>query len=285
MSDPFEILHDELVRVGALALGTSASGGSRRRARSRYWLRRPLVLVLVLVSASVSAGGLALAGTFNGGTINPQAWVDGQRVQPATTITPDQTTSLEILRRAQVASDALDSYDSHALAASPTGGGDGANVSLARRAQGFTSGAAWVIPANDGNICLITENAQAVEMTSEPRPWDHEIRIPGANGVTDCEPASQVNTGWPLAYGSTADGPARMDFTAGIVPDGVSQVSVTVADGDSLTLPVHENVWMGQVPGTPVSATFNGPNGLVTSNGSGAGLPISATTGATTPTN
>jgi hypothetical protein len=284
MSDPFEMLHDDLVRVGALAAHRSAAG-SRRRAWSRYWLRRPLVLAIVLIGASASAGGLALAGTFNNGTINPQAWVNGQRVQPEATITPDQTTSLEILRRQQAASDALDSYDSHALADSPTGGGDGVNVSLARRAQGFTSGAAWVIPANDGNICLVSENAQAVQMTSEPRPWDHEIRVPGANGVTDCEPASQVNTGWPLAYGSSGDGPAGTDFTAGIVPDGVSHVTVTVADGDSLSLPVHENVWMGEVPGTPTSVTFTGPNGPVTSSGNSSGPPMPGATPATTPTN
>ena len=40
------------------------------------------------------------------------------------------------------------------------------NVALSRRAQGITDGAAWVIPGNSGTVCLNTENAQTVQMTT-----------------------------------------------------------------------------------------------------------------------
>jgi hypothetical protein len=236
----------------------------------RLWLRRwsrGAVAGVVLACVSGTAGGLALAGTFNGGTISPQAWVDGQRVEPETTVTPDQTASLGILRRSVVASDALDPYDNHVLTDTPAAA-NGVNVSLARRAQGFTSGAAWVIPGNSGIICLVAENAQAVAMDSEPGPWQDHTRVAGANGVTGCAADSKVTTGWWAGYGFTRDTPG-MDFTGGIVPDGVSQVTVTVADGASTSLPVHDNVWMGSVPGAPASISFDGPSGTVTISGQG----------------
>jgi hypothetical protein len=269
MSDPFDILHSELVRVAAHPDSGHArarrSRGTLMRAQSHGWLRRPLVLTIMLLGASASAGGLALAGTFNGGTINPQAWQDGQRVQPEPSTTQDQT-AIEILRRPRVASDALYPYDSQVLTDTPAGGAEGVNVSLSRRVQGLTSGAAWVIPANNGVICLVADNAQALAQDKElgPLPSTH---VPGAAGITYCAPASEVNTGWDLTYANTSNIPGS-DYTAGIVPDGVSQVTVTVADGETASLPVHENVWMGAVPGTPVSVTFNGPDGPVTSSGS-----------------
>ena len=268
MSDPFDILHDELVRVAAhphsRLTAERRSRGALMRARPRRWLRRPLILAIVLAGASASAGGLALAGTFSGGTINPQAWVDGQRVQPEAAMTADQT-AIAILHRPRVASDALYPYDSQVFTNSPAGGAAGVTVSLSRRVQGLTSGAAWVIPANDGVICLVAENAQGLAQDEEPGPLP-ATHVPGASGVTYCAPASQVNTGWNVTYANTSNIPG-WDYTAGIVPDRVSQVTVTAADGTTMSLPVHDNVWMGAVPGTPVSVTFNGPNGPVTSNG------------------
>ncbi|HEX4034847.1 MAG TPA: hypothetical protein VHX66_10420 [Solirubrobacteraceae bacterium] len=297
MSDPFEILHDELVRVAPRSRAISAThthgaGALRSRFRTNRWLRRPLVLAIVLVGGSASLGGLAIAGTLTGralspgfapGTIGPQAWVDGQRVTPEAATTPDQR-MLAILRRPILASwDALPAYYVHTMTDSPAAA-NGINVSLARRADGFTSGAAWVVPANGGVICLVADNAQALQMDMEsgnngtaPPP----SRVPGAEGDFNCESGSTVATGWQLSYGVEGTTPDAPSFTAGIVPDGVSQTTVGVLNGPTTTFPVHDNVWMGDVPGVPDSETFTGPNGPVTRNWA-ATLPPPTTSTAST---
>jgi hypothetical protein len=238
------------------------------------WLRRPLVAVIVALGVSGSAGGLALAGTFNTGTISPQAWIGGQRVAPEPSTTSDQT-AMEILRRPRVATDALYPYDSQVFTNTPAGAAEGANIALSRRVQGLASGAAWVIPANDGNICLVAENAQGLSQDQEtgPLPATH---VPGATGITYCAPASQVTSGWYGGYATTAGtGGLASVYTAGIVPDGVTQIRLTFADGATTSLPVDENVWMGAVPSPPASISFTGPSGPVTR----AGLPTSVRSG------
>jgi hypothetical protein len=283
MSDPFEILHDELVRVAAhrhpRRMAQRRSRVAVMPARSRTWLRRPLVVAIALVGASASAGGLALAGTFSGGTISPQAWVNGQRVTPETQMTPEQTADLAILRRPRVASDALPTEQAQPLTDSPGLGGEGVNPALSRRAQGFDSGAAWVIPGNDGTICLVTDNAQALTMLSEPQtPNSPPTRVPGANGSAGCATAAVINqSGWWAGYGGTADTPGML-FTAGIVPDGVTSVIVNLVGGATIPLPIHDNVFMGEIhaltssvagqgAGSPLSVTYDGSNGPVTLGG------------------
>ena len=126
---------------------------AKRRARSQpssgRWLRRrgrgrtpsrPLIVLITLLGVSGSLGGLALAGTFNTGTISPQAWLGGQRVTPEAAPTPDQTASLAILQRPAAGSDALPAYYVQVLTNTPAGGSEGVNVTLARRAYGFPDG-------------------------------------------------------------------------------------------------------------------------------------------------
>jgi hypothetical protein len=229
------------------------------------WLHRPLVVALVVTAASGTMGGLALAGTFNGTTINPQAWVNGQRVTPEPAATPGQTATLAILQRPRVAEDALPPYYSMVLPNSPTGGGDGVNVALSRRAYGFSDGAAaWVIPGNDGTVCLVAANAQAVEQADETGTPTH---ISGAEDSVNCETLATVDSGWPLSYGGGPGDTPGVFFTAGIVPNGVAQVTVGTSSGQSVSLPVHDNIWLGDVTGVPETETFNGPNGPVTSGG------------------
>jgi hypothetical protein len=151
------------------------------------------------------------------------------------------------------------------LTNTPAGGSEGVNVSLARRAYGFPDGeAAWVMPANDGLVCLVAADAQAVQEITEPAsaPPTH---VPGANDVTTCQAAATINTGWPLSYGHVVGDPAGENFTGGIVPDGVSQITIGVAGGPTTSFAVHDNVWMGYVPGAPDSESFfSGPTGPVT---------------------
>ncbi|HEY1775289.1 MAG TPA: hypothetical protein VGG41_03930 [Solirubrobacteraceae bacterium] len=231
--------------------------------RGRRWLRGPLVAVIALVGVSGTMGGLALAGTFSGVTISPQAWVDGQRVTPEPAATPDQTASLAILRRPRVASDALPAYYAQTFTSTPAGGSEGVNVSLSRRAYGFPDGAeAWVVPGNNGTICLVAANPETIQNLAESGPQPHP-RVPGQTDDVSCEPDATITTGWPLSYAYSSDNPGKF-FTAGIVPDGVTQITIGSLGGNTTTFPVYDNVWMGDLPGVPDSETFSGPNGPVT---------------------
>ena len=227
------------------------------------WRHGPLVVAFLVTAASSTMGGLALAGTFSGTTINSQAWVNGQRVTPEPAATPDQAAALAILERPRVAADALPPYYSMVLPNSPTGGGDGVNIALSRRAYGFSNGAAaWVIPGNDDTVCLVAANAQAVEQADETGPLTH---ISGAADSVNCEPLAIVDSGWPLSYSVGPGDTPGLFFTASIVPNGVQHVTVGTSSGQSVSLPVHDNVWLGNVAGVPDTETFNGPDGPVTS--------------------
>jgi hypothetical protein len=232
--------------------------------------RRRLLVAIALLCVPGAVGGLALAGTFDGERISPQQWVDGQRVPPAVAITPGQAADLGILRRPRVASDALLPWDAFSMAHTPMAA-NGVNPSLSRRAEGFPSGAAWVIPGN-GTICLIADNPQGLAMASKQlAPGSttpaRVARIPGADGATGCTTDSSAAKGWSAGTSGTRESPG-MTFTAGIVPDGVSAVTIHLAGGGSVSLPVHENVYMAEVHGWPSSVSLTGSAGPVSiSNG------------------
>ncbi len=247
MNDPFEILHDELVRVAAQPRQTLATGPhvrSPRRPRSSRGFRRSLVVAIVLVGASASAGGLALAGTFSQTAEDPQAWVNGQRVAPEQAIPPEQSADLGILRRPRVASDALSAQQISELTNSPTAA-NGPNPALSRQAQGLTDGSAWVIPG-DGMIC-----------------FEYDATPVGGGGGGTCQPDTAItNSDWPVMTGGS--GPGSPTSVAGLVPDGVSQVALKLGDGSTMTVAVHENVYLATVHGGVASVTYTGPNGTVT---------------------
>jgi hypothetical protein len=210
----------------------------------RRKLGRPLAVALALVCASGSVGGLALAGTFNDTPISPQAWVNGQRVQPEPAITADQSADLAILRRPRVASDALPGSPS-SWTNDPADGSSGADPALSRSAQGLPAGAAWLIPG-DGMICF-------------------DARFPIAGGGGTCQDDATVDTGRVLIFGFNQSAPNLLGV-AGIVPDGVGTVTVTAPDGTTQSVTVHENVYLAEIPLQPgtFSVAFNGPNGPVT---------------------
>jgi len=274
MPDFFDRLIEEIVR-SAHAPSSHATvrpvAGTLRVRFTRSALARPrsgrrLLVGIALLCVPGALGGLALAGTFGGQRISPQQWVDGQRVQPEVAIAPAQSAHLGILRRPRVASDALPPRDAFSATHTPMAA-NGVNPSLSRRAEGFTSGAAWVIPGN-GTICLIASNAQGLAMASEhlaPGSTTPKriVRVPGANGGAACTTGSNASKGWSAGTGGTSESPG-MIFTAGIVPDGVADVTVNLAGGGTLTLPVHENVYMAEIHGWPSSVSFTGSAGLVT---------------------
>jgi len=270
MSDFFDRLIDEIVHSAPApsshATLTPVVAGMRRVRFTRPRPGRRLLVGVALLCLPGTLGGLALAGTFGGQRISPQQWVDGQRVQPEVAVTSAQSAHLGILRRPRVASDALLPADAFSVTHTPMAA-NGVNPSLSRRVEGFASGAAWVIPGN-GMVCLMASNAQGLAMVSERLPPGSAMprriaRVPGANGAAGCATDSNASKGWSAGTGGTSESPG-MIFTAGIVPDGVSSVTVRLASGGSLSLPVHENIYMAEIHGWPSSVSFTGPTGIVT---------------------
>jgi hypothetical protein len=219
--------------------------GHRRAWRFPHgrWSRSRLFVVLAVIGVSGTAGGIAIAESLSTTAINPQAWVNGQRVAPEATIAPDQAADLEILRRPRVASDALTPGDVQLLTATPAAA-NGANVELSRRAQGITNGAAWLIPG-DAMICFVYDN-------------------PPAGGGGTCQPDASVSNGqFPVETGGSIKAPG-MTSVAGVVPDGVPQVTLNISDGTTVTVPVHENVYLATIHGGLTSVTYTGTDGPVT---------------------
>lgn len=240
-----------LDRIGEQLVSAERSlwaGGGVRRARSstrtggamRFWLRRHLVVGLALIGASGTAAGIAVAASLSDQSISPQDWINGQRVQPEAAIAPDQLSQLGIFRRPRVASDVLPAAEAQALTNSPSAA-SGVNVELSRSAQGLTTGVAWLIPG-DGMICFAYGDS------------------PVGGGGT-CQPDAVVTAGQLVetSGGSTVPGTT---VVAGVVPDGVSQVTLNLANGDATSVSVHENVYLTTISGTSLtSVTFVGPNG------------------------
>ncbi len=52
----------------------------------------------------------------------------------------------------------------------------------------------------------------------------------------------------------TPSAPGKV-LIAGLVPDGIASVTVTLADGSAQALPVYENVYMQEITGEPKSVT------------------------------
>jgi hypothetical protein len=297
MSDVLDRIGAQLIAAESAlhhATTTPASRGrwSRRR-RPRSLARRHLAVVAVLVCASGSAGGLAIAGSLAGGTVTDRQYLyQRQTAVPVRVMTPDQTADLAILRRARTPADVIPSGSINSNPSTAVDvGADGANVELSRLAQVSDGIGVWVMPANDGLVCLAVG------------PVDPSTGATG--GGPDCRP---VGPSSPAAR-SACDGPdcndtvppgqtvtqgnlfadyesSRRDVNviAGVVPDGISTVTIKLDGGGSESVPARNNVYLvalrrtgslpvyanlGESP-PPRSAretltiTFAGPHGTIT---------------------
>jgi hypothetical protein len=100
---------------------------------------------------------------------------------------------------------------------------------MAQGAQGMV----WLIPTDDGRICLGLE---------PDGHYDGELPSGASIGVAfSCRPASSVD----------ADGIELgiFDDAVGVVPDGVAAVTVTTATGVAQTIAVSGDVWRYSYPG------------------------------------
>lgn len=289
------LVAEHTLHLAALPSPATRKPSAARRLRSLA--RRHLVIAGVLVGVSAGAGGIAIADALSGSALTDQQYFyQGQYATPATTMTPDQTADLAILRRAVTAVDAI---PAGAIISNPKVaigvGEDGANVALARLAQESNGIGAWVMPANDGLVCLAVGPIAAgsayegggpgcMPATAASISAQHACDGPDCNDTF--APGNTVANGDLFHTVGPADYPhsALPVYIAGVLPDGVSTVTLTLYGGATKTLPVQNNVFLtalrptGSLPAynnlgenpPPASApatltiTFNGPNGTVT---------------------
>jgi len=133
---------------------TTAHPGRRRSAYG--------FAAMLAVATSAVGSGLAVAGSSGGpAPVPPAQYQTGQLAVLATSPSSSDLASLGILRRAHTSADQLPSDLADQVAQGAFTGSFGANVSLARRASGLSSGAAWVVPG-DGSECLVANSTTNV---------------------------------------------------------------------------------------------------------------------------
>jgi len=163
-----------------------------------------------------------------------------------------------ILRRPQIGSD-----HPTTVAAGDEFAPHGGNTALAREPQGVQVGAPTADPMlvvpGQGSICLV-----------------HRFDMSGTcQSVADAEAGNAVT--WAPCLPGLKPGQVRI---AGLVPDGVSLVTLTLSDASSQTASVQDNSYEFVTPGSsalPVQVTFS-------ANGTLATLPTSVSESDLPPT-
>lgn len=115
----------------------------------------------------------------------------------------------------------------------------GANTALARNVT-VGAGTATVIPGN-GYLCL------------------HAVSVDGQLGGMDCVPTAKAVAGGDLL--ETGAIGAGGELIAGLVPDGVTSVTVNFSDGHTQNVTVTNNVYMVTITQAASSLQFAGPTG------------------------
>jgi hypothetical protein len=209
------------------------------------------MIVLTVVAVALAAGGIAVAAVNNNEPPSFSQYEEGRHAQLATAPDTTQASTFGIMRRDRTANDELPSR----LASDLTRQGHftgvfGANVDLARHVK-LAAGNIWVVPGK-GAICMYA--------TSNLQPASEE---PGAPSGGDCGLDSDATQGHLSIESETDELPGK-DFVAGIVPDGVSNVVLRLANETTQTFDVTENVYIALVSGHVNAVQFEGSNGPVT---------------------
>lgn len=193
---------------------------------------------IMLLAGILAGAGVALASS--GRSRNPHQHRLRQLLHSALIgeVPTAEASHFGILRRGQDKRIMLPRVQAQAL-----GGllGFGANPALARGAMVGT-GAAWLIPANNGMLCLTLSGVG-----------------PDGGGAA-CTNTVAAADGQLMTWTSPA-GSRSETIVDGVAPDGYSQVIFTMADGATQTLQVQDNMYGGHLPGPFVAFRFHGPAG------------------------
>ena len=196
------------------------------------------VAVAARASSSTPTASTSVAANDNG------AWGQGVASSPDAA----DAAAFAILTRPAAASDAVPADESVGLPEGSFVGLFGANLELSRAATGFTSGGAWVVPGS-GAMCLVADSMYAPGASLRTLEG-------GAACVTD---ARALRGG--LEFTVHNEDNAGYETLAGFVPNGVQQVTAELGGGETVQLPVFDNVYLGHIAGAASAVTFTDASG------------------------
>lgn len=186
---------------------------------SRNTIRARAAAGVAVVVAGVAIAGIAVAA--QSGDTTQQRFAQATVAAQPSTMPSEEAAAFGILRASsQAVPDAVTDAFAHAP---QYAGAFAPNPKLARalkQTNPYTGTAPWVVPA-DGGLCLY---------------------VPDTDGTsaTTCNTLDEAKAGG-LHLVLAPFGKAS--YVVGIVPDGVTSVSVTNADGSSVRLPVNGNTY------------------------------------------
>jgi len=197
--------------------------------------RRAAIAIAIGAMLAIGAGAsLAIAVTASSnGPVPPTS-----EAAPANAVEPALASGVSLMRRAQNAADVVPASVPVVFSQS-----SGANIALARRVADGAGAEAWVIPGN-GTTCILARLAQ------------YDI------GGAVCTSTAAALAGELDVQSASAQLPGA-ELVAGIVPDSVGAVTMTLADGGTASAAVHENVYLALVHGAVASISATGPQGQI----------------------
>ncbi len=210
-------------------------------------VRNKILIIMAALAVVAATGGAALAvqGNEERGLSTDERGLSAKQVTgsysttPVEQVDPAQRQSFGLLRRSQRASDRLSRADNSLLDSDGYFTTKyGANLALARTvgSGSSTRGRIMVIPAREF-ICVLVPDGHG-------------------NAGGGCQRTGYAEAGglWTTHSGDKSQAPGE-EFLVGLVPDGVTSVTVTAADGSQRSLAVNDNVYAGSVSGAR-SITF-----------------------------
>jgi hypothetical protein len=191
---------------------------------------------------ALAAAALAALATLGAVRSGADATSDVRAAAAPTASSHDPAARFGILRRPATGNDAMPSQ----VASTVTGASRiGPDTGLARRAAAPASaGALWAVPAATG-LCV----ARYADVVAEQMCASTEDAVAGLMIAT---------TG-----GRAAGLPDDQRLLYGIVPDGVSAVDLTLADGTKTRLAVTDNTFTARIAPVAGTVAWDGPDGHV----------------------
>lgn len=187
--------------------------------------------------SKVVAGGLGVVALLSVASVVQVSNGQSPRDRPGDAAAPASATELGVFARERGTRDVMPSEAATALRLA----GKGADPSFARRATGDSVRSLFVVPADDAVCHAITDGVET--------------------GI-GCDEVSALKAG-TAAPGVLLKG--EILTLHGIVPDGVSVVTIHHAGGGQTERPTEDNGYLFSIPvdSKPVSFSYDGPNGTV----------------------
>jgi hypothetical protein len=197
--------------------------------------RKILLSGSCVLACVVGGGAIAVAGD-DGGEPAPAPQAEAAEAAPVTEVPTDQADQIRQLERPRASDDAMpERWDEDLTQGDDADEHYGANPDLSRR----TAPGVWVMPG-DGHVCM-----------ANTTPAEGQLGF-------GCATTDNVERG--LLVGADIDEDGNGVVT-GIVPDGVTEVTVVDQGGATRTVPVERNTYRAAIDANTKEVEFTDADG------------------------